>query len=237
MCASRRGMNRLSSLVAVATVALCAFAGCASNTEIDEGDVEQGEDNLTQAQRDERNMTRIREAVKDVDQEKVTFGVRTKAPSQSAGSGHRSEHASLYGVDWFQKWSGGVSADHDWSKGTELGKRCMWASTLRFEAIMKEAPQELIAFLGEYDAWSGSFYNWVDDYSGKGEDGSEAFGDASGARLWAWRTGLSKWISQAAKDGSCYLPTKKMVVDYVTACKAHQASNDGQMQGCQASSR
>jgi hypothetical protein len=230
-------MNRIA-LVAIATVALSAFAGCSASTEesVDDG-TEQSEDALTQAERDERNMKRIREAVKDVEQEKVTFGVRTKAPSMSAGSGHRSEHASLYGVDWFQKWSGGVSADHDWSKGTEFGKRCMWASTLRFEAIMKEAPQELIAFLGEYDAWSGNFYNWVDDYSGKGEDGSEAFGDASGARLWAWRTGLSKWISQAAKDGSCYLPTKKMVVDYVAACKAHQASNDGQMQGCQASSR
>ena len=129
-------MNR--TLVAIATVALCAFAGCAANTESsEEGDVEQGEDNLTQGERDERNMKRIREAVKDVEQEKVTFGVRTKAPSMSAGSGHSSEHASLYGVDWFQKWSGGVNADHDWSKGTEFGKRCMWASTLRFEAIMK----------------------------------------------------------------------------------------------------
>lgn len=230
-------MNRIA-LVALAAVALSAFAGCSANTEEStEGDVEQGEDNLTQGERDERNMKRIAEAVKDVEQEHVTFGVRTKAPSTSAGSGHRAEHASLYGVDWFQKWSGGVSADHDWSKGTEYGKRCMWAATLRFEAIMKEAPAELVAFLGEYSAWSGSFYNWVDDYSGKGEDGSEAYGDASGARLWAWRTGLSKWISQAAKDGSCYLPTKKMVIEYAGACKEHAASHDGQMQGCEASSR
>jgi len=225
-------MNRFFPLLAVAAV---VFTGCAasSETEGDDG-AESADSNLTQEQKDQRNIEKIKDAVKDVEQEKVTFSSRIKAPSQSAGSGHRAEHASLYGVDWFQKWSGGVSADHDWTKGTEFGKRCMWAANLRFEAIMKEAPAELVAFLGEYSAWSGSFYNWVDDFSGKGEDGSEAYGDASGARLWAWRTGLSKWISQAAKDGSCYLPTKKMVVDYVAACKEHQASNDGQMQGCEA---
>ena len=131
---------------------------------------------------------------------------------------------SLFGVDWFQKWPGGVSADHDWSKGSEAGQRCMWAAVLRFEAIMKEPPAELKQFLSEYDKWRGSFYNWVDDYSK-----DESSGDASHARLWAWRTGLTKWISGAAKDGSCYLPTRTMVVEYVAACKEHAASNDGEM--------
>lgn len=227
-------MNR-TALVAIATVALCAFAGCAADTESTEGDVEQGEDNLTQGQRDERNMKRIRDAVKDVEQEHVTFPVRsTKSPSANPSSGFSGEHASLYGVDWFQQWPDGVSADHGWENGTDLGKRCMWAAVLRFEAIMKDAPPELVAFLGEYDQWSGNFYNWVDDFSGKSASGEAAGGDASGARLWAWRTGLSKWISQTAKDGSCYLPTRKMVVDYAAACKEHVASReDKQMQGCQ----
>ena len=220
------------SLIGVAT--LVALVGCAANPAGEDDDAEQSDSNLTQEQRDQRNLTKIRDAVKDVEQEKVTFSSRVKAPSASPGSGARHEHASLYGVDWFQKWPGGVSADHGWENGTEIGKRCMWAAVERFDAIMKEAPPELVEFVAGYDRWSGSFYNWVDDYSGQDESGQGASGDASGARLWAWRTGLSKWISQAAKDGSCYLPTRTMVVDYVKACKEHQAANDGEMQGCQA---
>ena len=75
--------------------------------------------------------------------------------------------------------------------------------------------------------WRGSFYNWVDDYSRE-----DSYGDADHAALWAWRTGLTKWISAAHKDGSCFLPTRTMLVDYVKACKEHQAGNEGEMQGC-----
>ncbi|MBS2014775.1 MAG: hypothetical protein JST00_17940 [Deltaproteobacteria bacterium] len=205
--------------------------GCSAETTdpSSEGDdVEADESALSEEQRDVKRIEAIRKKVADVNQEKVTFSSRTKSPVRSAGSGSRTDTASLYGVDWFQKWPGGVSADHGWENGTEFGKRCMWAANLRFEAIMKEPPEELKAFRGEYTRWSGNFYNWVDDYSKP-----ESYGDASGARLWAWRTGLSKWISQAAKDGSCFLPTKQMVADYVKACKEHQARNDGEMQGCQ----
>ena len=191
----------------------------------------QGEQNLTE---DEERLEKIREAVEDVDQEHVVFADDVVAPSSSAGSGARGEIASLYGVDWFQKWAGGRSADHGWENGSEHGKRCMWASVARFEAIMKAPPPELADFLAEYDPWSGNFYNWNDDYSGTSEDGQPAFGDARGARLWAWRTGLSKWISATAKDGSCYLPTRKMLVKYVNACKQHATSNAGEMQGCEA---
>ncbi|MCA9587749.1 MAG: hypothetical protein KC657_20635 [Myxococcales bacterium] len=211
----------------VGPVMAVTVAACAGQTDDGPGEAT-SEAALTQE--DEAALTAIREAVKDVDQEKVTFAEGVRAPSASAGSGARGDGTSLYGVDWFQKWDGGVNANHDWSKGTENGKRCMWAAVARFEAIMKEAPPELKAFLAEYTKWSGSFYNWVDDYNDP-----EAYGDARGARLWAWRTGLSKWISAAAKDGSCYLPTRKMVVDYAKACKDYAASHDGEMQGCQAS--
>ena len=63
--------------------------------------------------------------------------------------------------------------------------------------------------------------------------GEGAFGDASGARLWAWRTSLIKWISQTKKDGSCFLPTRDMVERAATACLATGASAGGEIQGCQ----
>lgn len=213
------------SWLGVGAALAVSVAACAGNTEAP--DVSTQVSALTQE--DEAAYAKIRDAVKDVDQEKVTFAPGVVAPKASAGSGARTDETSLYGVDWFQKWDGGVNANHDWSKGTENGKRCMWAAVARFEAIMKDTPEELTSFLGEYTKWRGSFYNWVDDYNDP-----QAYGDARGARLWAWRTGLSKWISAAAKDGSCYLPTRKMVVDYAKACRAHVAENDGEMQGCQA---
>ncbi|MDF2695204.1 MAG: hypothetical protein K0S65_3587, partial [Labilithrix sp.] len=229
MCALWCLAMKLSLLFAVANVSLAI--GCSTTTGTSETTAS-GEADLTE---NESALVQIRDAVKDVDEEHVVFGDDVVAPSSSAGSGARSELASLYGVDWFQKWAGGRSADHGWENGSADGKRCMWASVARFEAIMKDPPPELAAFLADYNQWSGSFYNWNDDYAGTSEDGEPAFGDARGARLWAWRTGLSKWISATAKDGSCYLPTKKMLVAYVTACKEHAESNDGEMQGCEAS--
>ncbi len=223
-------MGRLLALFTfVATgAALFALPGCSAGTE---EDVEQGESNLTG---DEGQLAALRRAVQDVDEEHVVLSDSVKAPRISAASGATpTDGASLYGIDWYQKWAGGLSADHDWDNGSELGKRCMWASVMRFEAIMKDPPAELSEYLSEYTKWDGSFYNWNDDYSGESKEGKPAFGDAKGARIWAWRTDLSKWISATAKDGSCYLPTRKMLVDFVTTCKAHAADNDGEMKGCE----
>jgi len=207
-----------------------ALAACSAKAEDDLGS---DESNLTES---DAAYVKIREAVKDVEQEHVTFPDGVKSPAESAGSGAAGGGTTLYGVDWFQKWAGGKTADHDWNIGSDFGKRCMWASVARYEAIMKDAPPELAAYLGEYSKWKGGFYNWNDDYGGKSEDGRPAFGDAKGARLWAWRTGLTKWISATAKDGSCYLPTRSMVVKYVATCKAHVAANGDEMQGCEARS-
>jgi hypothetical protein len=220
---------RPSSRVTLVTITLVLAPLASGCTASEVADEETSEDGLTAEQIDTKRVEAIRKvAILDVEASQIKFARREKSPVRSPSSGYRSPAGpSLYGVDWFQKWPGGVSADHNWDNGTEYGKRCMWAATLRFEAIMKEPPAELKAFLAEYGRWSGSFYNWVDDYSKP-----ESFGDASGASLWAWRTGLSKWITGAKKDGSCYLPTRKMVIEYVKACKDHQARNNGEMEGC-----
>lgn len=216
-----KSLTAFAMVLGVSVFAAATTTGCASADEDAQSD-----DDLTS---DAKRVEAIRKvAAKDVEVSHVTFAASVKAPKASPSSGYRSSAGpSLYGVDWFQKWPGGLNADHGWDNGTEFGKRCMWAANLRFEAIMKDPPAELKAFLRSYTSWSGSFYNWVNDYSKP-----ESSGDASEATLWAWRTSLSKWISAAAKDGSCYLPTRKMVVDYVAACKDHVASNGGQMEGC-----
>ena len=98
---------------------------------------------------------------------------------------------------------------------------------IRFAAIMKDAPEELVKLDADTN-WSGSFFNWNDDYSNP-----DSYGDGSGARLWAWRTSLIKWISQTKKDGSCLLPTRELVVAAAKACLQTGAGAMGEIQGCQ----
>jgi hypothetical protein len=222
-------MNRTPLYVASFIVASLAALACNGTTTpdgsngSDEG-LSVAQSNYTEEPEDKAAIAKIRAAVQDVNVSHVKFAASVAAPKNSVG-GHSANGVRLGGVDWFQKWSGGVNADHSWSNGTELGKRCMWASLLRFEAISKDLPDEVTEFMSSYSAWGGGFYNWVDDYS-KSESG-----DASQARLWAWRTGLTKWISATAKDGSCHLPTRSGLIKYVATCK-EKVAGGGEMQGC-----
>ena len=162
---------------------------------------------------------------RDVTKALVVFPAGTPAPtSYEAPSGSA---FYLSGTEFWQKWDGGKNPTYSFSEGTDAGRRCMQASAVRFGEIMKTAPAELVKLDADTN-WSGSFYNWNDDYSGP-----NAYGDASGARLWAWRTSLIKFISQTKKDGSCLLPTLEMVVRQAKACLETGAAAMGEIQGCQ----
>jgi hypothetical protein len=164
---------------------------------------------------------------RDVTKSKIAFPAGTEAPRQydyPSAPGF-----NLGGTEFWQKWSGGHSPTYSFGEGTDAGRLCMQASAIRFEAIMADAPAELVKLKADTN-WSGSFFNWNDDYSGPG-----AYGDASGPRLWAWRTGLVKWISQTAKDGSCLLPTRDLVIKAANACLERGQGAMGEIQGCSAS--
>jgi hypothetical protein len=186
---------------------------------------------------EEANLARLKRAAANVEQPIVKLDDAIVAPSTSPESGTKLDQASLSGIDWYQKWAGGRVSDHVWSRGSEFGKRCMWVSLARFEAIMKEPPPELLELLAAAPQWKGTFENWNDDYGGKSSDGRAAFGDAKEARLWAWRPGVAKWISATSRDGRCFLPTRSMVISFARTCREQLASNGGDMQGCEARSR
>ncbi|MGB0591865.1 MAG: hypothetical protein ACPGU1_19470 [Myxococcota bacterium] len=135
---------------------------------------------------------------------------------------------SLSGTEFWQKWAGGESPTYQFAEGTEAGRRCMIASGKRFEAILADPPQGLLTLRLE-SKWSGSFFNWNDDYS------QSDWGDGQSARLWAWKTGLIKWISQTSKDGSCYLPTLEMVEALAERCLEQAVEDEGEIVGCSAS--
>ena len=164
---------------------------------------------------------------KDVTAHLVVFPNSHKAPEayQWPQAGHTG--FSMGGTEFWQKWAGGESPTFSFSAGSDNGRRCMYASARRFEAIMAVVPENLVILKAD-SKWSGSFFNWNDDYSG------DSWGDGTGARLWAWRTSLVKWISQTNNDGSCYLPTLKMVEDLAIDCLATAEGSDGEIQGCSA---
>ena len=107
-----------------------------------------------------------------------------------------------------------------------MGRRCMAAAALRFQLLMADAPEFMVQ-LKEETNWGGSFFNWVDDYSNE-----DSWGNASGARLWAWRTGLIKFISQTDTDGSCYLPTRSMMESLAQNCLERAEAYSGEIKGC-----
>lgn len=164
---------------------------------------------------------------RDVTKPLVMFAPNTPAPASydyPEGNGF-----NLGGTEFWQKWSGGHNPTYSFSEGTDLGRLCMQASAIRFEEIMKDPPADLVKLKADTN-WSGSFFNWNDDYSD-----ASSWGSPSGARLWAWRTSLVKWISQTGKDGSCRLPTRELVEKAARACLETATRNGtGEIQGCQA---
>ena len=160
----------------------------------------------------------------DVNLHRITFPEGTPAPTYAAANTSQTPFR-LGGTEFWQKWSGGLNPTYSYYAGTSFGQRCMYASARRFEAIMAVAPESL-ASLRENSGWSGSFFNWNDDYS------ESTWGDGNKARLWAWRTTLIKWISQTNLDGSCFLPTLSMVEALAENCANRAENSDGQIQGC-----
>jgi hypothetical protein len=164
-------------------------------------------------------------AARDVNVAHVTFDEETLAPEFYSVPDQDTD-MNLGGTEFWQRWPGGESPTFSYSVGTDFGRRCMYASAVRFSTIMADPPQEILDVL-ENTNWGGSFFNWNDDFSG---------GDrtATAPRLWAWRTHLIKWISQTDGDGSCHLPTLDMLVAAAEDCLETADANEGEIQGCSA---
>lgn len=215
------GRGLLFSLFLVATAAM---VGC-SQPEGETG-TDTGTSDLTG---DDASVAAIKKAVSDLDAEHVEIPDSIKAPNIDASTGATSEDSSVFGIDWYQKWAGGKSADHDWQNGSDFGKRCAWASIARYELLMKAEPDALAALRTSHPKWDGSFTNWNDDYGGKTADNKPAYGDAKSAGIKTTPSGAAKWVSATAKDGSCYLPTKKMLLGFAASCK-----DNATMSACEA---
>ena len=118
----------------------------------------------------------------------------------------------------------GVAREFGFEVGTANARKCMQASALRFEEIMRNPPVEILALLNGTN-WGGYFFNYMDDYSARGTTGDAA--------LWAWKTGLIKWNGSVDANGKCSLPTLDMVKRLGNKCVAYAESRDGEIERCQ----
>lgn len=160
---------------------------------------------------------------RDVDLARVPIPDDAPAPPAS----YEPSVVGSFSVSWMefsQQWADGHDLTHDYQKGTVAGRHCIQASEIRFQAIMADPPPALQRLYDE-SRWSGSFYNWNQDFS-------ESSRDADGAWLWAWRTHLIKWISQTGKDGTCHLPTYDLVERMATDCLAKAEADGGDIAEC-----
>ena len=215
-------MSKLHVFLRVLLVS--SFAACAGVDDMDRTNDERADDLGADAGIEEEVDDGFA-AARDVNEPHVTFDDETLAP-EFYSVPEQDTDMSLGGTEFWQRWPGGESPTFSYSVGTDFGRRCMYASAVRFATIMADPPQEILDVL-ETTNWSGRFFNWNDDFSG---------GDrtASGSRLWAWRTGLIKWISQTDGDGSCFLPTRDMLIAAAEDCLATAESSEGEIQGCSA---
>jgi hypothetical protein len=206
-------------VVRLLALTLLAVA-CAACTGAGE-EVAEGEANLSA---ESPSLEAIRAAVANVDEARVSLA-DIATPTESAKDGTRGEHGSLFDIDWHQKWPGGKSADHTWETGTPAAQRCAWASLLRFEAILGDPPPELLALRAKYTNWNGAFHNWNDDYSGSSAKGQAAYGDAKTASIVLNLPDRVSWVSATARDGTCHLPTRKMLVDWAKASLVEESAD------------
>lgn len=96
---------------------------------------------------------------------------------------------------------------------------CMAAGMRRLAVILKDPPPELLKVKEKYGI--SSFFNWNDDYYGapEGRQGNE--------RIWLYQGRLIKWMSATNRDGSCKLPEKSDLVDFLNRCLEGDADHPG----------
>ncbi len=164
-------------------------------------------------------------AAKDVEAAVITIDPNLAAPDYK--SADVEVDFALDGTEFWQKWVGGENPTYSYSVGSEAGRKCMYASARRFEAIMADPPQSILELKDESN-WNGRFFNWNDDYSPDNAQGS-----ASGSVLWAWKTHLVKFISQTAPAGKCHLPTKSMLDRFAKVALTRSAAENGEIEGAQ----
>ena len=214
-----------------AVFAVISLAACTSSSS-EEEDVSEGAENaftenqLRDLETQEAALKQLRQ-VAAADTEQFEISVKDIAvPEKDATSGVSLANGyGTYGLDWFKSPRASYPDNKRWEQGSDIGKKCQWASIFRFEAIFKTPPAEAEE-MKRASTWSGNFWSWTDDYAA----GNQSIQNPT--PVYAWSSGLWKWIGSSGKGDVCRLPTRAMVVGLMKDCKAHAERNNRDAKGC-----
>lgn len=99
------------------------------------------------------------------------------------------------------------------SAGSPQAQKCMAKAERDLEAILENPPAELLAL--KQQASITSFFSWNNDYTGAARDG---MAPAGFRRIWLYKGGLIKWISETNRDGSCLIPDRNDLRSFAQDC-------------------
>jgi hypothetical protein len=96
---------------------------------------------------------------------------------------------------------------------------CMAAGMRRLAVILKDPPPELVEMKQRFGV--SSFFNWNNDYYGapEGRRGTES--------IYLYNGSLIKWRTGTNRDGSCNLPEKSDLVNFLNQCLSGTGSTPG----------
>jgi hypothetical protein len=150
-------VKKLLALVSIAPL----LAACAAK------DVGSGAANAT-----EDELPDVGEEARDVSLELVHLRADFDPTTLSSWPSVEERGFSMYsGECWAPEHDSGRT--YSYSECTKEGQACGVALAVRLRAILQDPPQSLLDALEADKGWSGSFYNWINDYGGKDENGTQ----------------------------------------------------------------
>ena len=180
---------------------------------------------LAEMRANDPTLKKLQTLAADVEQYEIDVSDVPVPTADAAGGVTLDSGYGTSGLDWFHTPTASYPDNKRWSQGSDIGKKCQWASIFRFEAIFSNPPAEG-AETRSASSWRGRFWSWTDDYAGADQEIQDP------TNSYAWSSGLWKWIASSGKDGKCRIPTRSMVAEMMKACTAQARANDGDAKGC-----
>ena len=142
-------------------------------------------------------------------------------------------HSDDFDMDTFQfyqHWDGGFFPTMEFDEVPVLARKCLQASAVRFQSIMRNPPMSLEELKDE-SSWRGDFINRNDDFTLSNSDSATE----RGASIYPETIDDFVWQSMLDRDGGCHLPTYDLVDVAAENCLEFMEESDGDLRGCGAS--
>jgi ABC-type glycerol-3-phosphate transport system substrate-binding protein len=203
--------TRAAAFASVFVVLATATTACSSKSAADDADSQEGAYSQYQPNRSDAG---------DASSEASAAAIQAEAPGVELDQNGMPKNKSINGFSFSgcEYWPFAVSAspypDHIvWGctpGSSPQAQDCMAAGMRRLAVILTNPPPELLKVKEKYGI--RSFFNWNNDYYGapEGRRGTES--------IYLYNGSLIKWRTGTNRDGTCNLPEKSDLVNFLNQC-------------------